>query len=195
MKTWEKTVITDLSFNKETKRLSFIIKHHTYTPKIVRYVQENYVRTPIYSGYSERIRIVKKFDKVINPIKFVEKEILDLNLDKKFILWIIEGINITPQWRKKELELERISNLIIDTKRKMRDYQSKKSHIRLKKLILMKNRATFDFASFFLFSLSVFHLSVSIVEKMLQKTRELIKKIRVKKEFISFEIEQKINIM
>jgi len=157
MKAWEKTVITDLFFDKETKRLSFIIKHYTYTPKIVRYVQENYVRTPIYSGYSERVKVVRKFDKVINPIKFVEKEILDLNLDKKFILWIIERINIIPQWRKKELELERISNLIIDTKRRMRDYDSEKKLYSFKKTNFNEKPSNFwlrFFFSFFTFGLS-----------------------------------------
>jgi len=52
--------MTDCSFDKGTNKLFFVIKHYTYTPKIVRYVQRNYVRTPIYEGYSERIKVNKK---------------------------------------------------------------------------------------------------------------------------------------
>jgi len=93
----EKTIITDFSFDKETKKLFFIIKHYTYTPKIARYVQRNYVRTPIYEGYSERVKVVKKLDRVINPIRFANEEILDLKLDRNFILYIIERIHIIPE--------------------------------------------------------------------------------------------------
>jgi hypothetical protein len=97
MRVEEETVIIDFSFDKETKRLSFTILRKTTTPKIARYVQRNYVRTPIYEGYSERIKVVKKFDRVINPVKFVSEEIIELNLDRKFILYIIEKISIIPE--------------------------------------------------------------------------------------------------
>ncbi|WNE40621.1 MAG: hypothetical protein mread185_000078 [Mycoplasmataceae bacterium] len=133
MKSWEKTEITDFSFNKENKRLSFIIKHYTYTPKIARYVQRNYVRTPIYEGYSERVKIVKKFDKVINPIRFVNKDILDLGLEKRFILSILEKIPVIPEWRKKELELKKILNLIDNAKQRKRNYHSEKKDYSFKK--------------------------------------------------------------
>src|ERR1700748_314607 len=97
MEVIEKTRMTDCWFEKRTSRLSFTIKRHTYTPKIVRYVQENYVRTPIYDGYSERVKLIRKFDKVINPVRFVEEDILDLNLEKSFILTIIFKISVIPE--------------------------------------------------------------------------------------------------
>jgi len=97
MEVIKKTRITDLSFNKETNKLFFVIKQFTYTPKIVRYKTRNYVRTPIYEGYSERIKLIRKFDKVINPIRFVNKDILELDLEKHFILSIIEKISVIPE--------------------------------------------------------------------------------------------------
>jgi hypothetical protein len=89
--------MTHFSFDKGTNKLSFTIKQYTYTPKIARYVQRNYVRTPIYEGYSERIKVIRNFDKVINPIKFVNEDILKLDLEKRFILSIIEKISIIPE--------------------------------------------------------------------------------------------------
>ncbi|MCE8169410.1 MAG: GIY-YIG nuclease family protein [Candidatus Moeniiplasma glomeromycotorum] len=125
--------MTDFSFNKGTNKLSFTIKHYTYTPKIVRYKTVNYVKYPIYEGYSERIKVIKKFDKVINPIKFVNEDILKLDLERHFILSIIEKIPIIPEWRKKELELKRILNLIDSYKRRIRNYHNEKKDYSFKK--------------------------------------------------------------
>ena len=97
MEVIKKTRITDLSFNKETNKLFFVIKQFTYTPKIVRYEQVNYVKYPIYDGYSERIKLIRKFDKVINPIRFVKKDILELDLERRFTLSIIKEIPIIPE--------------------------------------------------------------------------------------------------
>jgi hypothetical protein len=52
---------------------------------------------PIYEGYSERVKIVKKFDRVINPIRFVNEEILKLGLERHFVLDIIKEIQIIPE--------------------------------------------------------------------------------------------------
>ena len=97
MEVIKKTLMTDCLFDKRTNKLSFIIKHYTYTPKIVRYEQRNYVKYPIYDGYSERVKLIRKFDKVINPIRFVNKDILELDLDKQFVLSIIEKISVIPE--------------------------------------------------------------------------------------------------
>ncbi|CAH1764033.1 1144_t:CDS:2 [Entrophospora sp. SA101] len=48
---------------------------------------------PIYEGYSERVKVVRTFDRAISPIRFVNEEILKLDLEKHFILSIIEKIN------------------------------------------------------------------------------------------------------
>src|SRR5256714_13692260 len=97
MKVIKKTLMTDCSFNRRTNKLSFTIKQYTYTPKIVRYEQRNYVKYPIYDGYSERVKLIRKFDKVINPIRFVNKDILELDLERNFILSIIERISVIPE--------------------------------------------------------------------------------------------------
>ena len=97
MKVTKKTRMTELSFNIKTNKLFFVIKQYTYTPKIVRYEQVNYVKYPIYDGYSERTKLIRNFDKVINPIKFVNEDILKLDLERHFILSIIKEVSITPE--------------------------------------------------------------------------------------------------
>lgn len=112
--------IDDLFFDRENNKLSFFIKNYQRKPKITRYVTSNYVKTPIYGDYSERTKILKKFSKRINPIRFVNEEILQLNLQKDLILEIIDMIGIIPEWRKKEIELEKISNEIKLHKKSLR---------------------------------------------------------------------------
>ena len=125
--------MTECSFNKRTNELFFIIEQFTYTPKIVRYEQRNYVRYPIYDGYSERVKLIRKFDKVINPIRFVNKDILELDLEKHFILSIIEKISIIPEWRKKEIRLKEILSLINTTKQRIRNFHNEKQAYRFRK--------------------------------------------------------------
>lgn len=95
--------------------------------------QRNYVKYPVYDGYSERIKVIKKFDRVINPIRFVNKEILELGLEKRFILSIIEKISIIPGWRGKEIKLENILNSINATKQRIRNYNHEKKVYSFKK--------------------------------------------------------------
>src|SRR5438876_714920 len=97
MEVIKKIRMTDCSFDKGTNKLSFTIKLYTLTPKIARYKTRNYVKYPIYEGHSERIKLIRKFDKVINPIKFVNEDILKLDLERHFILSIIEKISIIPE--------------------------------------------------------------------------------------------------
>ncbi|MGL5268762.1 MAG: GIY-YIG nuclease family protein [Spiroplasma sp.] len=122
----DRDFLSDLVFDQQTKRLSFIIRHYHREPKITRYVTSNYVRTPIYEDYSERTKIVKKFNKIINPICFVNQDILKLQLDKSFILAIIEKIEIIPEWRKKEIQLEEISDKIMSYQKDFRNFYKEK---------------------------------------------------------------------
>ena len=63
----------------------------------------------------------------------MNKDILEYGLEKRFILSIIEKISIIPGWRKKEIELERILNLINATKRRIRNYHNEKKVYSFKK--------------------------------------------------------------
>ena len=149
MKVIKKIRMTDCSFDKRTNKLFFVIKQFTYTPKIVRYVTRNYVRYPIYEGYSERVKLIRKFDKVINPMRFVSKDILELDLEKHFILSIIEKISIIPEWRKKEIELEKILGSIDDTKRRKRNYHIEKKIYLFKKTNFNEEPSNFWLRLFF----------------------------------------------
>ncbi|WP_425381395.1 hypothetical protein [Spiroplasma endosymbiont of Polydrusus pterygomalis] len=149
--------ITNLNFAKATNRLQFTIKHYTKKPKITRYVTSNYVKTPIYEDYSERTKIVKKFNKIINPLKFVNEDILQLNLQKKFILKIIDEIKIIPEWRKKEIKLEKIDNEIKLYKNSFRNFDTEKNKYNFKIINLKEKASNFWltlFGGFFTFFLT-----------------------------------------
>jgi DNA-binding transcriptional MerR regulator len=88
---------------------------------------------PIYEGYSERVKIVKKFDRVINPIRFVNEEILKLGLERHFVLDIIKEIQIIPEWRKKDLKLKKIRDLIDNAKQEKRNYLAEKESYSFRK--------------------------------------------------------------
>jgi hypothetical protein len=63
----------------------------------------------------------------------VNEDILKLDLEKRFILSIIEKISIIPEWRKKEIELEEILNVINTAKRQKRNYHNEKKRYSFKK--------------------------------------------------------------
>ena len=87
----------------------------------------------------------------------MNKDILELNLEKQFILSIIEKILIIPEWRKKEIELERISNLINATKRRIRNYHNEKKDYLFKKTDFNEEPSNFWLClilAFFTFGLS-----------------------------------------
>lgn len=173
MKVTQETRMTELSFNKKTNKLFFVINQYTYTPKIARYIQRNYVRTPVYEGYSKRIKVMTKVDKVINPIRFVNKDILELGLEKRFILSIIEKISIIPEWRKKEIELGRILNLINTTKRRIRNYHNEKKAYSFKKTDFNEIPSNF----WLRLILAPFTLGLSFVDYNSKKNASLNKKI------------------
>lgn len=117
-----------IEFDKNSNKLHFIIENFHRQPKITRYVTSNYVRTPIYGDYSVRTKVIKNFDKVINPLKFVNEQIHDLNISHKLKLQLIHEIGIIPEWRKKELALEKKTweiNKVIDS---FRSFDQEKKH-------------------------------------------------------------------
>jgi len=179
MEVIQKTLMTDCWFDKRTNKLFFIIELHTWTPKIARYIQRNYVRTPIYEGYSKRIKLIKKVDKVINPIRFVNKDILEYGLEKRFILSVIEKISIIPEWRKKEIELERILNLINATKRRIRNYHNEKKDYWFKKTNFNEKPSNFWLRLFFAF----FTFGLSFIGFNSEKNASLNKEINKENKF------------
>ena len=62
----EEETISDFDFNKETRVLKVEFKITTYYRTIVKYVQENYQRHPIYSGLKTRSKTFKKTYKLSN---------------------------------------------------------------------------------------------------------------------------------
>lgn len=128
--------IAELNYDENTHKLTFLIEHYHREPKITRYVTANYNRTPIYEDYSERTRVVKKYDKIINPIRFVNEQIKELNLEKSLVNKIIDKIGIIPDWRKKEMEIEENALHIKKLEKNYRDFSREKSQYDYKDLDL-----------------------------------------------------------
>lgn len=124
--------IQDLSYDTYEKRLKFIIKVFVRTPKITRYVTNNYVKTPIYGEYKERSKVINNFNKIINPEKFINIDILNLKLEKEHILNILEVIDLTPPWRQKEIDLENLEQQIKDEYAKLRNFEEEKQSYNFK---------------------------------------------------------------
>jgi len=121
-----------LSFNSTTRHLYFEVIEETEKPKITRYVTQNYVRTPIYGDISRKRKVLKKFDRSINPVKFANEEILKLGLDKPTIVIILDAIKMVPGWRVKEMNLEKITSTIEYKKSKIRKFDQEKSGYKFK---------------------------------------------------------------
>lgn len=72
-------------FKYKNDVLQFNIIRYTYKPKIERYVQKDYERTPIYSSFpSISTKKVFTFNKVIQIQYFCETQIRALNIDVEF---------------------------------------------------------------------------------------------------------------
>lgn len=205
--------LDELSFDPKTKRLEFVVRHYHREPKITRYVTSNYVRTPVYEDYSERTRLVKKFNKIINPIRFINEEILNLKLAKKLMLEIIAEIGIIPEWRKKELELDNLRNEIRSYEKMFRNFNYEKNSYSFKETNYQDYPSNFwlrfflGFFSFFLSFIGFISKNQALVNQKENEKNEIWnkkhkKEIDVKNEVLSKEIkdhnsklERKIKIL
>lgn len=151
----------EINFDPATKHLDFVIRHYHRQPKITRYVTNNYKRHPIYEEYSERTKILKKFSKIINPYAFVNQQILKIDyLNREFILKIINKIGLIPEWRKKEIKIEKLKAKIILQKQKIRNYQKEKLNYEYRVTDFCEVPSRFwirMFLSLFTFGLSFIH--------------------------------------
>ncbi|MDQ7982735.1 MAG: GIY-YIG nuclease family protein [Spiroplasma sp.] len=118
--------LEEVAYYKDSQHLEFNLIQKTTKPKITRYEQHNYERYPIYGDVSVRTKVLKKFSRKIIPERFVEIEIKDLKLSKNIILELIDLIGITPEWRKKEIKLQAISDEINFYKAKLRYFEKEK---------------------------------------------------------------------
>ena len=79
----------------------------------------------------------------------MNEDILKLDLSKQFILLILEKIPIVPEWRKKEIELKRILDLIDATKLRKRIYYREKKEYSFKKTNFNEKPSNFWLRLFF----------------------------------------------
>ena len=122
-----KILIENINFDENNNELSFIIKRYTKKPKITRYVTKDYERTPIYGGYSERTKILKKFKKTIIPFLFLSKQVLESEyLNRSHIDKLISIIKFTPEWRKDEKTISYLKQLINNLKKHKTNLESQK---------------------------------------------------------------------
>ena len=94
------------SISYQNNRLEYIIETSFTTRVVERYVQHNYVKTPIYTT-SEKAKIVKRFSRVIKPKIFMMKDFPYLEcttpeMKVKICLTIHQPI---PHWLKNEITL------------------------------------------------------------------------------------------
>ena len=154
--------IDELNYDEYSKKLSFVIRHYTRRPKITRYVTVNYEKTPIYEEYSERTRIVKKFDKTINPIKFVNEDILQIPQLEGMVDEVIEIVNeigIKPEWLKKREKIIFLQDKIDVTKKLKRSYSSEHSFYSLRDTNYIEKSSNFWLRLF----LVIFTLGLSFI--------------------------------
>ena len=158
--------IDQLSFDPQTSRLYVLILNYDKRPKITRYIQRNYERTPIYGGYSEKTRKVKEINKVIFPKKFLEEELEKMDISLDFKLEIFQCISskiddYVPFWIKKEMDIEEFNN----EKQKLQDEIQKNNNLLLSynnKLENLARRKSLTNATRKVKS-SVFHLIFGII--------------------------------
>lgn len=125
--------ISDISYNAFSKYLAFVIRRYRRQPKITRYVTINYNRTPIYGAYSERTKILLKFNRIINPAYFVNIELWSMlneyrktidseTMDDKSLIELFNTIGIQPKWLVKLEQIKTLTSKIEALKKILREY-------------------------------------------------------------------------
>lgn len=148
-----------LEFDDEINKLFFIIKKYTRKPKITRYVTQNYVRTPIYEEYREQSKIVMKFNKTININKFLNEDILKLDIEHDLILDVIDIIGFIPHWRYQEIEIDKINLKISSLSGGIRFFINEKKNYILEKVNHEEKASNFWLRLFF----APFTLGISFI--------------------------------
>ena len=115
-----------LSYDEKTNQLNLTIKNYLKKPKVTRYVQKDYVKTPIYGDFSEKIKLVKKINKKIFIENFLEEDLLIHGFSKKITQEILDYFSYTPTWERKKQD---INNELL----KIRSIESDINSVRLKK--------------------------------------------------------------
>jgi hypothetical protein len=98
---------------------------------------------------------------------------LKLDLEKRFILSIIEKIGVIPEWRKKEQKLEKLSNLINAAKQNKRNYYSEKKEYSFKRVDFNEEPSNF----WLRFILAFFTFGLSFIDYNSEENAKLNKKI------------------
>lgn len=116
----EEIGIEELNYDGKTNVLTFKVIKTTRKPKITRYVQQNYIRTPIYGELSERQKIIKQYNKAIWIEKFLEEEIININeisdeIKEKICGYLVNFLDheFIPSWLQKIYDIRKIENKIL----------------------------------------------------------------------------------
>ncbi len=104
--------IDKLEYDDNTKKLILVIKNYEKKPKITKYVQNNYVKTPIYGDYSIKTKNIKSISKRININKFLEEELLKYEFIKQINDDIIDYFDYIPSWKQKEMDITSLKSKI-----------------------------------------------------------------------------------
>ena len=191
--------LENVYYDRTSQRLTFKIILITKKPKIVRYKQVNYERYPIYDGYSERSKIIKKFNKKILFKRFLEKDIFNItaslseyndqfDYEFDFFKKLIETIGYRPSWWENAKKIHNLKNEIKLNYKKLNKEKQKKAELVSTNLHLLKETPSY-FWIYFIFAWFTFGLNfifyTSKTQAKLNKESNQNKKTRHKKQLDS----------
>lgn len=124
----EKLKMEDLNYDQYTNVLTFSIKKITYKPKILRYVQRNYVKIPIYSDKpSISEKNIYKFNQKINLPLFCEKIIWEnTNVELEFKKQIYKYLKYEPKWLIYTNIIESLTMIISNLENQLKSIKDEK---------------------------------------------------------------------
>lgn len=119
--------ISTLEYDVDSQYFSLEIKHRSEQRKITSYVQRDYQKFPVYGDVKIREKVIKKINRKINPIKFLEEEITKIIPNKDLTSKILDYMTITtgytPVWLLQAHKIEKLNQKITQERNEISNHQ------------------------------------------------------------------------